>query len=105
MTAARRAFFERATTEVGAFAANPFGLHDLHGNVLEWCADCWHDDYKGAPADGNRLAGRPGDTPRGARRVLALASPGACAPLIATVIEPGDSGRLYLGFRCAGVQE
>jgi formylglycine-generating enzyme required for sulfatase activity len=40
------------TAEVGSFAANKFGLHDMHGNVREWVADNWHYDYMGAPLDG-----------------------------------------------------
>ncbi|MBD1832672.1 SUMF1/EgtB/PvdO family nonheme iron enzyme [Cyanobacteria bacterium FACHB-472] len=45
--------FRQQTTDVGSFPPNAFGLYDMHGNVLEWCADVWHDNYNGAPADGS----------------------------------------------------
>lgn len=37
---------------VAQFAANPFGLFDMGGNVSEWVIDCWHDTYLRAPRDG-----------------------------------------------------
>ena len=47
---------DKSTARVGSFAANGYGLHDMHGNVSEWVEDCWHGDYEGAPGDGRAWA-------------------------------------------------
>jgi formylglycine-generating enzyme required for sulfatase activity len=38
---------------VGTKLENAFGLHDMHGNVSQWTADCWNESYTGAPQDGS----------------------------------------------------
>jgi formylglycine-generating enzyme required for sulfatase activity/serine/threonine protein kinase len=49
--------------QVKNHAANAFGLYDMHGNVWEWTADCWHSNYSGAPSDGEAWepTGAPSD--------------------------------------------
>ena len=43
----------KQTAPVGSFGPNPFGLHDVIGNVYELVQDCWNDSYIGAPSDGS----------------------------------------------------
>jgi formylglycine-generating enzyme required for sulfatase activity len=33
--------------KIGSYPANPWGLHDLHGNTCEWCRDWFHWRYAG----------------------------------------------------------
>ena len=34
---------------VGSFRPNALGVHDVHGGVAQWVADCWFPNYQGAP--------------------------------------------------------
>jgi len=83
---------------VGSFAANAFGLHDMHGNVWQWVADCWHDSYRSAPADGTEWTVAGECARRGLRGGAFFSYPKSLRAAYRYAYEP--RGRLgNIGFR------
>ena len=84
------------TQAVGGKTVNAFGLHDMHGNVMEWVEDCWNDNYIGAPSDSS--AWTTGCTD-GTRRVVR----GGSWFVINRNLRSADRHRYSTVFRNSGV--
>jgi RNA polymerase sigma factor (sigma-70 family) len=87
--------YREKTTPVGTFPANAWGLHDMHGNVWQWCQD-WHGDYPQSdvvdptgPEIGQFRVRRGGSW---------LSNPRNCRSAYRGSDPPGDSGG-NIGFR------
>ena len=84
-----------ATSTVGTYAPNVWGLYDMHGNVYEWCLDYYADtrvggdDPKG-PSSGTERVLRGGNWCDGAAECRSASRLGR---------PPRESGSPYPGFR------
>ena len=87
---------------VGAKKPNPWGLHEMHGYVSEWCLDVAHMTYEGAPADGSAwLNGM--ETSGKTLRVIrggSFADEPDVQRSAARQFVPADTKNDKIGFRC-----
>ncbi len=93
------------TRTVASKRANPWGLHDTLGNVLEWCADTWHANYMGAPNDGSAwidpaLQGVARRVVRGGSWSIVARNVRAAYRVLTDPVNRNN----VLGFRCARIQ-
>jgi formylglycine-generating enzyme required for sulfatase activity len=90
----------QGTTSVFKFSTNAFGLHDMHGNVWEWCEDNWHYDYEGNPPSDGSVWRRGDRSLRVLRGGSWISDPQYLRSAIRFGILPGDRSN-YVGFRVA----
>jgi formylglycine-generating enzyme required for sulfatase activity len=87
------------TAPIGSLRPNPFGVHDMLGNVAEWTSDCWK-----APGADTASAGDAGTAPDCNRRVVRGGAFNYTPRLLrsASRLKANATGRIFnLGFRIA----
>jgi formylglycine-generating enzyme required for sulfatase activity len=93
------------TSPAGAFAPNRFALHDMEGNVAEWCAD-WHDErsYAESRPAGAVAAADPTGPLAGDERVVRGGSWVDETSFLRTsrrYFDKPATHKVFIGFRCA----
>lgn len=84
------------TAPVGGFPANPWGLFGMAGNVWQLTADCYAEDYTGAPSDGSAWKGRGTDCAGRMGR-------GGSWAHLPQLVRPGVRGGVELGRRSGDI--
>jgi formylglycine-generating enzyme required for sulfatase activity len=92
--------YREQTTDVASFPANGWALHDMHGNVWEWCEDHWHASYDFAPGDDQPwlIPAAAAGEPRLLRGGSWIDHPANCRSAARNNFLP-DNRRKYIGFR------
>ncbi len=90
-----KGIFRDETTAVASFPPNAWGLHDMHGNVWEWCAD-WYGEYPAGPVSDPR--GPAEGTTRVVRGGCWVTAPAVCRSANRGDTEP-VSWNFHFGFR------
>jgi formylglycine-generating enzyme required for sulfatase activity len=97
----KKGVLRNKTTPVGSFPANAWGLHDMHGNVFQWCQD-WYGEYPNNEETDPRGPTKGLGFARGQERVLRGGSEGthpwACRSAYRYASRP-DNSNFDCGFR------